>query len=495
VVVAARAVKPAGVKKAAVTIVADPSGHILLLRRGPSAPWRPGYWNLPGGKIDPPETPRGAAARELAEESGISLSPSALTFVGRIRWEKWLTSVFFVCLPSRPPISFPDREHDSFLWADPRLSLPSPALRGVRLALRSTRTRLATLDRQRRMGEGASGDRMAPTWPTHYAHWPEYLPFPTEIPRNPGYVPNRQSVTWPQSQFAPLYNPPGSPSFQPYRYAPGGPLTSFTPNYFNLPAGALASQTVGPAGDIDRLPPSYSGAPMYRNPEDTETEAAAAVLLEIPVEQAPAEAIVPESAEVVAAIAFAPMNPELYAELGPGAVTRIQRIEKLLTVMESNQDRLGTRALSLQGQLQKIHGSIEYKLENHLGLKFRRRRAKRFDSLLKTLRRKRATKIQDYKAEKKSTALDQVRVDYQTGTLDKPTAHAKSVAIMKAETPEQYKQAKTAGLHARDLYRSGHFSPEAMAKTGDYTTAEMLKYAHIRETGGSHEAAMASIGR
>ena len=492
-VVTARAVKPAGVKKAAVTIVADPSSRVLLLRRGRSAPWRPGYWNLPGGKVDPSETPRGAAARELAEESGISLSPSTLTPVGRVRGKEWLTSVFFVRLHYRPPVDFPDGENDSFLWAG---TVPPRTLKETVLALRSTRTLRRSLDTTAGMGEGAPGGRMAHTWSKDYAHWPEYLPFPTEIPRNSGYVPNGSSVTWPQSQFAPEYLNPGSPPYQPYRYAPGGPLKRYQPPYFNIPAGALAAQTVGPGGDVARLPPSYGGSSMYANHNPDDTTIATETLLETPVEQAPAEALIAVAAEIIPVAGFSPMNPELYSDLGPGSVTRIQRLESLLTRMEANQDRLSSRAQSLQTKLQAIHDSIEYKLENNLGLKYRRHRAKRFDSLLSMLRRKRATKIASAQlVEKKGTALDQVRTDYQTGVLDKPTAHAKSVAIIKSRTPQEYQQAKTAGLHLRDIYRSGGFSPEAMAKTGQYTTAEMLKYAHVRESGGSHERAMAEIGR
>lgn len=42
-------------------------------------------WELPGGMIDPGETPRQAAVRELHEETGIHLE--ALTFVGYARFK------------------------------------------------------------------------------------------------------------------------------------------------------------------------------------------------------------------------------------------------------------------------------------------------------------------------------------------------------------------------------------------------------------------------
>lgn len=44
-----------------------------------------GCWELPGGGIDPGETPRAAAVRELWEETGQSLPEDALRFAGFAR--------------------------------------------------------------------------------------------------------------------------------------------------------------------------------------------------------------------------------------------------------------------------------------------------------------------------------------------------------------------------------------------------------------------------
>lgn len=59
----------------ACTFLVDPSGALLLQLRDDQAPYYPNVWGLPGGAVEPGETPIEAAARELWEET--SLRPSA----------------------------------------------------------------------------------------------------------------------------------------------------------------------------------------------------------------------------------------------------------------------------------------------------------------------------------------------------------------------------------------------------------------------------------
>jgi 8-oxo-dGTP pyrophosphatase MutT (NUDIX family) len=50
----------------ATTVVRDEVGRVLLVRHADT-----GYWAVPGGAVDPHETPADAAVRELWEETGL----------------------------------------------------------------------------------------------------------------------------------------------------------------------------------------------------------------------------------------------------------------------------------------------------------------------------------------------------------------------------------------------------------------------------------------
>ena len=69
----------------AVGILIRPDGRFLLTSRPPGKVYA-GFWEFPGGKLEPGESVEQALARELHEELGVTLDPAAIT-----RWrEQWV---------------------------------------------------------------------------------------------------------------------------------------------------------------------------------------------------------------------------------------------------------------------------------------------------------------------------------------------------------------------------------------------------------------------
>lgn len=113
-------------------------GHVLLIERG----WDPyaGHWALPGGHVDPGETSRTAAVRELEEETGVRVDPDDLREIGvfdapdRDPRGRYVSAAYLTHVPAGtqavagddartagwfPPDALPQLafDHDSILWA------------------------------------------------------------------------------------------------------------------------------------------------------------------------------------------------------------------------------------------------------------------------------------------------------------------------------------------------------------------------------------------
>jgi len=83
---------------AAVALI-DADGRVLLADR-PDGKHLAGFWEFPGGKVQPGETPEAALIRELAEELGIDVEESCLapfTFASHAYPEFHLLMPLYVC--------------------------------------------------------------------------------------------------------------------------------------------------------------------------------------------------------------------------------------------------------------------------------------------------------------------------------------------------------------------------------------------------------------
>ena len=66
------------ITRVAAAVVLRADGTVLLAQRPPGKAYA-GYWEFPGGKLEPGETPRQALDRELAEELGLTVRRAAIS--------------------------------------------------------------------------------------------------------------------------------------------------------------------------------------------------------------------------------------------------------------------------------------------------------------------------------------------------------------------------------------------------------------------------------
>jgi len=83
---------------------------VLLLKRSLTDTWMPGKWGLPGGIIEPGETPREAAIRETKEETSLDVKNISFYLVR----EK--NSFLFIAREFYGDIIL-DHESQDYMWA------------------------------------------------------------------------------------------------------------------------------------------------------------------------------------------------------------------------------------------------------------------------------------------------------------------------------------------------------------------------------------------
>lgn len=90
-------------------------GRGLLLHRAPTRRWYPDCWDLPGGHVEPDETPHAALQRELLEELGVTAVVSGPPFA-QVHGEDFRMDVWVVDHWEGEPANLDPTEHDALAW-------------------------------------------------------------------------------------------------------------------------------------------------------------------------------------------------------------------------------------------------------------------------------------------------------------------------------------------------------------------------------------------
>lgn len=124
-----------------VHVLLERAGRVLLLRRAGTG-FFDGLYSLPGGHVEPGESVRDAAVREMVEETGISLSAQALAYVGVVHRLSDSNRIDFflhaTVWTGEPNICEPHK-CDALAWFD-RAGLPEDTVDYIRVALASRAT-------------------------------------------------------------------------------------------------------------------------------------------------------------------------------------------------------------------------------------------------------------------------------------------------------------------------------------------------------------------
>jgi len=117
----------------AVGVLVDPAGRFLLTSR-PEGKVYAGYWEFPGGKLEPGESVEDALRRELHEELGITIGPVHPWKVDMMDYPHALVRLHF-CKVFQWSGEFEMRERQQMAWQDLPVQV-APVLPGTVPVLR-----------------------------------------------------------------------------------------------------------------------------------------------------------------------------------------------------------------------------------------------------------------------------------------------------------------------------------------------------------------------
>ena len=101
-------------------VILDNNGRCLLLKRSMSSKGNPGKWDFPGGKVDAGERFDQALIREVAEETGLTISLDRV--LGATESELPAVKVVYLFMEGHLKSGQVQlsSEHDDFVWVERR---------------------------------------------------------------------------------------------------------------------------------------------------------------------------------------------------------------------------------------------------------------------------------------------------------------------------------------------------------------------------------------
>jgi 8-oxo-dGTP pyrophosphatase MutT (NUDIX family) len=120
----------------------DPRGWSLMQERDEHAPVWPDAWCFPGGGIEPGETAREGAVRELEEETGIRVAPDDLTDLGELEVDSTHGRFRYHVFVAPTELGNGDvdcREGRRIVFVDPATIESLPVVRSTEVALSAVR--------------------------------------------------------------------------------------------------------------------------------------------------------------------------------------------------------------------------------------------------------------------------------------------------------------------------------------------------------------------
>lgn len=118
-------------KIVAKALVRNSEGLYLVLYRGNTHPLFPGHTDFPGGEVESEETPEAAVAREIQEETGLSVNPNKLKKLFTKQYQQ-TTHMLFEAKLAEPDTKIAlSWEHKDYRWITPEELKRSPKFPGA----------------------------------------------------------------------------------------------------------------------------------------------------------------------------------------------------------------------------------------------------------------------------------------------------------------------------------------------------------------------------